>query len=153
MRQRFFYCWCWVWYWSTEISNSSSAIVTLNNNFNTNLSKKVNYSDGKNSINLIFDMREYHYANDNHSSQHEIHSCTFLITYILILWRSVHYLSFVLYLLLSCCLSMLSSTLNVINEIKNLTISFNSSLTIKSKYHSIKQPELFYCKRCATVVF
>ena len=40
-----------------------------NSNVNTNLSKKVNYSDGKNSINLTFDMREYHYANNNHSSQ------------------------------------------------------------------------------------
>jgi len=45
--------------------NSSSAPI-----LNTNLSKKVNYSDGKNSINLTFDMREYHYANNNHSSQH-----------------------------------------------------------------------------------
>ena len=53
----------------TEISKSSSATM-VNNNVNTNLSKKVNYSDGKNSINLTFDMREYHYANNNHSSQH-----------------------------------------------------------------------------------
>ena len=48
-----------------EISSSSSAPI-LNTNVNTNLSKKVNYSDGKNSIILTFDMREY----DNHSSQH-----------------------------------------------------------------------------------
>jgi hypothetical protein len=52
-----------------EISKSSSAAM-VNNNLNTNLSKKVNYSDGKNSINLTFDMREYKYANNNHSSQH-----------------------------------------------------------------------------------
>ena len=51
-----------------EISSSSSAPI-LNNNVNTNLSKKVNYSDGKNSIVLTFDMREYDYANNNHSSQ------------------------------------------------------------------------------------
>ena len=50
----------------TEISNSSM----MNNNVNSNLTKKVNYSDGKNSINLTFDMREYHYANNNQSSQH-----------------------------------------------------------------------------------
>ena len=50
--------------------NSSSTSAPIpNSNVNTNLSKKVNYSDGKNSINLIFDMREYHYANNNHSSQ------------------------------------------------------------------------------------
>jgi hypothetical protein len=52
-----------------EISSSSSAPI-LNTNVNTNLSKKVNYSDGKNSIVLTFDMREYDYANNNHSSQH-----------------------------------------------------------------------------------
>ena len=52
-----------------EISSSSSAHI-LNTNVNTNLSKKVNYSDGKNSIILTFDMREYDYANNNHSSQH-----------------------------------------------------------------------------------
>jgi len=51
-----------------EISHSSSSM--LNTNVNNNLSKKVNYSDGKNSINLTFDMCEYHYANNNHSSQH-----------------------------------------------------------------------------------
>ena len=49
------------------LHSSSGAI--LNNNVNTNLAKKVNYSDGKNSINLTFDMREYHYTNNNHSSQ------------------------------------------------------------------------------------
>ena len=56
----------------------------MNNNVGSvNLSKKVNYSDRKNSINLTFDMRvtlyvqyvqchmrEYHYANNNQSSQH-----------------------------------------------------------------------------------
>ena len=42
----------------------------LNTDVNYNLSKKVKYSDGKNSINLTFDMREYHYANNNHSSKH-----------------------------------------------------------------------------------
>jgi len=52
-----------------ENSSSSSAPI-LNTNVNTNLSKKVNYSDGKNLINLTFDMREYHYLNNNHSSQH-----------------------------------------------------------------------------------
>ena len=52
----------------TENLHSSSGAI-LNNNVNTNLSKKVNYSDGKNSINLTFDMREYHYTNNNHSSQ------------------------------------------------------------------------------------
>jgi len=51
-------------------NSSSSSVPILNNNINSNLSKKVNYSDGKNSINLTFDMREYHYANKNHSSQH-----------------------------------------------------------------------------------
>jgi len=48
---------------------SSSASI-LNTTVNNNLSKKVNYSDGRNTINLTFDMREYHYANNNHSSQH-----------------------------------------------------------------------------------
>ena len=38
----------------TETSKSSSAAM-VNNNVNTSLSKKVNYSDGKNSINLTFD--------------------------------------------------------------------------------------------------
>ena len=54
---------------SDEVNeNSTSSIAPiLNTNVNTNLSKKVNYSDGKNSINLTFDMREYHYANKNHS--------------------------------------------------------------------------------------
>ena len=52
-----------------ENLHSSSASI-LNTNVNNNLLKKVNYSDGKNSINLTFDMREYHYANNNHSSQH-----------------------------------------------------------------------------------
>jgi len=51
-------------------NSSSSSVPILNNNINSNLSKKVNYSDGKNSINFTFDMREYHYANNNHSSQH-----------------------------------------------------------------------------------
>ena len=46
-----------------ENLHSSSASI-LNTNVNNN------YSDGKNSINLTFDMREYHYANNNHSSQH-----------------------------------------------------------------------------------
>jgi len=50
--------------------NSHSSSSMLNTNVNNNLSKKVNYSDGKNSINLTFDMCEYHYANNNHSSQH-----------------------------------------------------------------------------------
>ena len=51
--------------------NSSSTSAPIpNSNVNTNLSKKVNYSDGKNSINLTFDMREYHYENNNYSSQH-----------------------------------------------------------------------------------
>ena len=49
--------------------HSSSASI-LNTNVNNNLSKKVNCSDGKNSIILTFEMREYHYANNNHSSQH-----------------------------------------------------------------------------------
>ena len=53
----------------TENLQSSSASM-LNSNVNSIKSKKVNYSDGKNSINLTFDMREYHYANNNHSSQH-----------------------------------------------------------------------------------
>ena len=48
----------------------SSCASMLNTDVNNNLSKKVKYSDGKNSINLTFDMREYHYANNNHSSQH-----------------------------------------------------------------------------------
>jgi len=42
----------------------------------TNSSKKVNYSDGINSINLTFDMHEYLYANNNHSSQHPYKTCT-----------------------------------------------------------------------------
>ena len=42
----------------------------VNSNVNTSLSKKVNHPNGKNSINLTFHMREYHYANVNHSSQH-----------------------------------------------------------------------------------
>jgi len=42
----------------------------LNTNVNNNLSKKMNYSDGKKSINLTFDMREYHYADNNLSSLH-----------------------------------------------------------------------------------
>ena len=54
----------------TDIDEGSSSVPILNNNVNSNLSKKVNYSDGKDSINLTFDMREYHYANNNHSSQH-----------------------------------------------------------------------------------
>ena len=57
---------------------------------NTNLSKKVNYSDGKNSINLTFDMREYHYANNNHSSQHWFHLCTQLNINIFIYNITVH---------------------------------------------------------------
>ena len=51
-------------------NSSSSSVPILNNNVNSNLSKKVNYSGGKNSINLTFDMREYHYENNNYSSQH-----------------------------------------------------------------------------------
>jgi hypothetical protein len=39
-----------------ENSSSSSAPI-LNTNVNTNLSKKVNYSDGKNSIKLTLNMR------------------------------------------------------------------------------------------------
>ena len=38
----------------------SSCASMLNTDVNNNLSKKVKYSDGKNSINLTFDMREYH---------------------------------------------------------------------------------------------
>ena len=53
----------------TENLHSSSAAIS-NYNVNTKLSKKVNCSDGRNSINLIFDMHEYYYANNNHSSQH-----------------------------------------------------------------------------------
>ena len=34
--------------------------VNLKKNDNNKLSKKVKYNDGKNTINLTFDMREYH---------------------------------------------------------------------------------------------
>ena len=63
----------------TENLHYSSAAIS-NYNVNTKLSKKVNCSDGKNSINFTFDMHEYHYANNNHSSQHSCHINMYNIT-------------------------------------------------------------------------
>ena len=51
-----------------------------NYNVNTKLSKKVNCSDGKNSINLTFDMHGKNSINNNHSSQHSYHINMYNIT-------------------------------------------------------------------------
>ena len=43
-----------------EENQQSINNVNLKKNDNNKLSKKVKYNDGKNTINLTFDMREYH---------------------------------------------------------------------------------------------
>lgn len=43
-----------------EENQQSINNVNLIKNYNNNLTKKVKYNDGKNTINLTFDMREYH---------------------------------------------------------------------------------------------
>ena len=47
-----------------EENMSSKSNVASNNIVNNKSTKKVKYSDGKNLINLTFDMREYHYDNN-----------------------------------------------------------------------------------------
>ena len=43
-----------------EDNQGSKSNVVVNNNVNNNLTKKVKYSDGRNQINLTFNMQEYH---------------------------------------------------------------------------------------------
>ena len=57
----------------TVENNQSSNSLIANNNENT---KKVSYSDGKNQINLTFNMNEYHYDKNKPASQHQLNSYT-----------------------------------------------------------------------------